>query len=186
MASSGVEIAVAAGVDVLAAVWFTASILKLIRLSAFVDATYGIVPGFLFPAVPVAARALPFVELVLAASLLVPGTQGLGLALSTAILLCFFGLLLWGRAVGIRASCACFGAADDEPVDAAAMIRTAALNLLSIVLLFTVLRSAPVSNTSGAYGLQAILLAAISAGTAGMILTAIRLRTTVETALLGG
>jgi peroxiredoxin len=123
-----VDVAVLAGRLVLAAVFATAAVAKLLDRSGTRAALSDFrVPGRLIPA---AAIALPLTELAIAAAL-VPVASAAPAAIAAAALLALFSIAI-GRALarGERVDCNCFGAVGSRPVGGWTLVRN--LGLLAV------------------------------------------------------
>lgn len=122
---------------VLAAVFVRAGVAKAVRggstLAGF--AALGV------PAPAVTARAVPFVELALAVSLLAAPRVGGAAAL---VLLATFTVFLAGAVRrGVTAGCNCFGAAGVVPVSGVDLVRNGLVALLAVAALLAPRPTAP-------------------------------------------
>jgi hypothetical protein len=114
-----------AAAAVLAAVLAWAAAAKLARRD---EATRGM-RALRLPAAPLLARAVPAVELVLAAALL--AAPRAGAAAAVVVLAAFSAVLLRAIRGGVTSPCACFGTAAAEPVSSLELMRNALLGVLA-------------------------------------------------------
>lgn len=141
----------------LAAVFVLAGAAKLARPAA--TATSFVALGV--PAAPAAARAVPFVELLVAAALLAsprPGAIG-----ALALLTPFTAVLARAVAAGSQTPCNCFGTARAEPVSWVDVVRNVMLGALAVASLTAAEPGVPsptaVALACGAFAVGAGVLA---------------------------
>jgi hypothetical protein len=114
-----------AAAAVLAGVFLWAAAAKLARRD---EAVRGM-RALRLPAAPLLARAVPAVELALAAVLLAAPRVGGTAAL--VVLAAFSAVLLRAITGGVTSPCACFGTAAAEPVSSLELVRNALLGVLA-------------------------------------------------------
>lgn len=166
----------------LVAVWLVAAFAKRRDRPTFLRALGELLRPLPHPLTRGLATAVPAAELVLAVLTAWPRTRPLGLAASAVTLAIFTAVLVRAHRRGVRVGCACFGQRPGEPLDMAAVARTALLTALSVV------GAALVATSNvGTVGIRwpATLVAAGIGGGAllagALVVEAVRLTTTVET-----
>ena len=182
MAATGSAVVAEAFTLALVTVWLVAVYAKLRDRPSFQRALSELLAPVPRCFLRVLATAVPAAELLLAVLTAAPPTRLIGLALSAATLGTFTGALARAHRRGVRVGCACFGQRSGEPLDGAAVTRTALLTAFALAgtsLMATSTSRAFEDRWSTTLVAAGLGGAALLAG--ALVVEAVRLTTTIET-----